>query len=355
VPGAVALEPPLEEVGRAGAPAELSMWVREGGRFELRFSAPADVGALVQAAVSEARDALFGSGVSEVTAADALVQVCTRSLGTVASRGRQDSFRVYVHLDAEGGWLNGRPRLPAHLVAKLTCAGVVQPLWKVGAVPVSVGRALRIVPERTRRLVLDRDRGCRFPGCVATGHLEVHHVIHWAEGGRTDLGNLVAVCSFHHDAHHRGEFSITGDANDPGDLVFWARGRFPIGPGPTYAPAPRRDRTGPAPRPGSGTGSGSDSAPDSGTGFGSGAGSEPQMCTIGVSTLDPDGLDPGNDPNSLQHLEDLDYPDEDTDPDPDDQDELWPGAGPPVAYQGATGEVLHSKWVTFHEGPALIL
>ena len=31
--------------------------------------------------------------------------------------------------------------------------------------------------------------------------------------------------------------------------------------------------------------------------------------------------------------------------------ELWPGVAPPVAYQGATGEVLHGKWVTFHEGP----
>src|SRR3954464_4635434 len=222
VAGAVALEPALEEVGRAGAAAELSMCTREGGRFELRFSAPADVGALVQAAVSEARDALFGSGVSEVTGADALVRVCTRSLGTVLSRGRQDAFGVYVHLDGEGGWLNGRPRLPEHLVARLTCAGSVQPLWKVGGVPVSVGRALRIGAERARRLVLDRDRGCRFPGCVATAHLEVHHVVHWADGGRTDLDNLVAVCSFHHDAHHRGEFSITGDANVPGDLVFLA-------------------------------------------------------------------------------------------------------------------------------------
>src|SRR3954469_3015532 len=259
VAGAVALEPALEEVGRAGAAAELSMCTREGGRFELRFSAPADVGALVQAAVSEARDALFGSGVSEVTGADALVQVCTRSLGTVVSRSRQDAFRVYVHLDGEGGWLNGRPRLPGHLVARLTCAGIVQPLWKVGGVPVSVGRALRIGPERTPRLVLDRARGCRFPGCVATAHLEVHHVIHWADGGRTDLDNLVAVCSFHHDAHHRGEFSITGDANVPGDLVFLARGRFPIGPGPTYIPAPAQARTAPTPRSSSSSGTGSGS------------------------------------------------------------------------------------------------
>ena len=34
-----------------------------------------------------------------------------------------------------------------------------------------------------------------------------------------------------------------------------------------------------------------------------------------------------------------------------------PGCGPEsdrrVAYQGATGEKLHSKWVTFHEGQPL--
>ena len=56
------MEPALDEVGRAGERAELSMGTREGGRFELRFSAPADVGALVEAAVSEARDALFRPG-----------------------------------------------------------------------------------------------------------------------------------------------------------------------------------------------------------------------------------------------------------------------------------------------------
>ena len=239
------VEPALDEVGRAGAPAELSMGTRQG-RFELRFSAPADVGALVEAAVAEARDALFAAGVPEVTGAGALLEVCGRSLGAVESVSRRDSFRVYVHLDAEGGWLNGRPRLPGHLVAKLTCEGTLQPLWERAGVPVSVGRALRIVPERTRRLVLDRDRGCRFPGCVATAHLQVHHVVHWAHGGRTDLDNLVALCPFHHDAHHAGEFGIRGDANVLGGLVFTARGGFPIGPGPLYAPAGRdrndRDR-----------------------------------------------------------------------------------------------------------------
>ena len=203
--------------------------------------------------------------------------------------------------------------------------------------PVSVGRALRIVPERTRRLVLDRDRGCRFPGCVARAHLEVHHVVHWADGGGTDLDNLVGVCPFHHDEHHRGEFTITGDANVAGGLVFLARGGWAIGPGPTYTPPAPRDR--PAPRR---------------------RGRRGRLCTIGVYDAQRPRR-PGRPGRSGQRLDDLGdlgdvgYPDEDTDPEPDGQDELWPGVAPPVAYQGATGEALHGKWVTFHEGPALLL
>ena len=86
--------------------------------------------------------------------------------------------------------------------------------------------------------------------------------------------------------------------------------------------------------------------------------SKPWVRAIGLSTSAPDGLDPGNEPDGLDGPVDLDepgHPDEGADPYPDDPHELWPGVAPPVAYQGATGEVLHSKWVTFHEGSALFM
>ena len=219
-------------------------------------------------------------------------------------------------------------------------------MWERAGVPVSVGRSLRIVPERTRRLVLDRDRGCRFPGCVATAHLEVHHVVHWAHGGRTDLDNLVALCPFHHDAHHAGEFGIGGDANGPGGLVFTARGGFPIGPGPLYAPvrltrerpadreplgrrSGRRhrgraagdpDRTREMPRTGRGRRPGPDPGWDAGPDVGGDPGPDP-------------GRDGGWDPAPGRH------------PGPDAEPALELGVG----YPGATGEVLQGKWVTFHE------
>ena len=215
------------------------MTTREG-RFELRFSAPADAGALVQAAVTEAKDALFAAGVPQVTWADALVEICQRSLAGVTSPGRRDSFRVYVHLDADGGWLNGAPRLPHHLVRKLTCEGTMQPLWERAGVPVSVGRALRIVPERTRRLVLDRDRGCRFPGCSATSHLQVHHIWHWAAGGGTDMDNLVSLCPFHHDAHHAWAVRHQWEPERPGRAGVHGPRRLPdpFGPPDRGLPAP---------------------------------------------------------------------------------------------------------------------
>jgi len=154
--------------------------------------------------------------------------------GGAARRAR---YRVQVHLDTTGGWLTGSPRLPKHVVDGLTCDGTLTPVWETDGHPVNVGRTHRVVPHRTRVLVLDRDRGCRFPGCPvsAADYLEVHHLTHWFDGGRTDLANLACLCTFHHDGHHRGEYTITGDPNRSDGLQFTTRQCWPIGP-PTEPP-----------------------------------------------------------------------------------------------------------------------
>ena len=52
-------------------------------------------------------------------------------------------------------------------------------------------------------LVYERAGGqCEHPGCTARHFLEVHHVIHWEDGGRTDLANLRLYCSGHHRHEH---------------------------------------------------------------------------------------------------------------------------------------------------------
>jgi hypothetical protein len=235
---------------RSGAPTELSMSHDQWGRFTMRFTASADLGALVEAALKEAKDALFKSGRPDVTFGDAMVEIAGRSMGAVESINRRDAYRTYVFLDTEGAWLSGQPRLPRHIAAKMTCDGILQPVWMTQGAPVNVGRAQRIVPTRTRRLVEDRDRGCRFPGCTST-RVECHHLIHWANGGLTDTPNLCCLCGFHHDAHHVGDFAISGDADDPSGLTFTSRSGYPIKSGPTFTtPAdPKPPPGSPAPPP----------------------------------------------------------------------------------------------------------
>lgn len=164
-----------------------------------------------------------------------------------ASANRRDHYRVLVHLDTGGGWLNAGPALPASLMAKLTCEGTIAPLWETAGAPVNVGRNPRIVPHRTRRLIRDRDRGCRFPGCTANRYLEVHHIVHWRDGGATDSVNLICLCSYHHDAHHRGEFLICGNADTRGGVTFTNIRGHRIGPlaprAPEAVPGPRANLT----------------------------------------------------------------------------------------------------------------
>ncbi|WP_343994833.1 HNH endonuclease signature motif containing protein, partial [Terrabacter terrae] len=73
-----------------------------------------------------------------------------------------------------------------------------------------------------------------------TRHLEVHHLEHWRDGGPTDLANLLGLCPFHHDGHHRGEFTITGDPTRPDGLTFETRTGLLIGPPPPPPPPTRR-------------------------------------------------------------------------------------------------------------------
>ncbi len=239
--------PPADPLGRderdvpgteafALKPAELSMSYADG-RFLLRYSGPADVGALVEQAIREAKDALFAAGQTTATYADGLAEVAARSLASVDSESRAARYRVYLHLSTDGAWVGGRGAIPGWLAAKYTCDGVVQPVWETDGTPVSVGRKQRSTPARIRRLVEDRDRGCVFPGCQATRFLEVHHLDHWAKGGATDVDRLVCVCPGHHDAHHRGEFTITGDPG--GGLEFTNSHGLLIRPNP-QRPNPRR-------------------------------------------------------------------------------------------------------------------
>jgi hypothetical protein len=72
-----------------------------------------------------------------------------------------------------------------------------------------LGRTHREASVALRELLgtLDGER-CRFPGCTRRKKLHAHHVVFWADGGPTDLDNLVLVCSRHHTLIHSQGFSL---------------------------------------------------------------------------------------------------------------------------------------------------
>ena len=59
-----------------------------------------------------------------------------------------------------------------------------------------VGRRLRLVTQAQMRALIVRDRQCRFSGCDRPPQwTDAHHLVHWVNGGTTDLDNLVLALS----------------------------------------------------------------------------------------------------------------------------------------------------------------
>ena len=99
------------------------------------------------------------------------------------------------------------------------------------------GRARRTPSEAQRREIMRRDRHCRFPGCSNVTFTNVHHIVHWKPGGRTDLDNLALTCLYHHHLVHSKGWVMTGNANE--ELTFTSpKGRVMTSrPSPLWARA----------------------------------------------------------------------------------------------------------------------
>ena len=76
-------------------------------------------------------------------------------------------------------------------------------------VPLDLGRTERFFTRDQRRALARRDGGCVFPGCGALPHrCDAHHVVHWIDGGPTDVAAGVLLCRRHHGVVHRTGWAI---------------------------------------------------------------------------------------------------------------------------------------------------
>jgi hypothetical protein len=108
------------------------------------------------------------------------------------------------------------PAMSRRVLRRMACeAGLVLVSTDTHGTPMDVGRRERRLSTALRRALLARDRSCRFPGCGAPRHLHAHHIWHWADGGPTDLDNLVLLCAFHHRHVHEHEIDVRLRAGIP--------------------------------------------------------------------------------------------------------------------------------------------
>jgi hypothetical protein len=174
--------------------------------------------------------------------ADAFVRVAEAYLEPDnRPRSLAEKYQVHVHLDIckEGDGVVMYPDAPslAHeTVRRLGCEAGLVPVLHDGEEILSVGRKTRAVPPAIRRALRLRDKGCRFPGCTHTRHVDAHHIRHWADGCETRLSNLVELCGRHHRLLHEGGYGLK--TTDDGVLVFSRPGgeRIPDVPRPVVLP-----------------------------------------------------------------------------------------------------------------------
>jgi hypothetical protein len=263
------------------AKRSLTWHTRDDGMVEVRAVLPPEEGAVVVAALTAAQDQ-FGAppekpelgqtSAAETAAtataaapaygqADALLDVAQTFLDIAPEdRSGEDRRLVVVHVstdqlsgsrgDVPAGTLSDpRPAEVHDDPADPTChvegVGPIEPETArrlacdadlLGAVVdahgdvLALGRTRRLVSRAQRRALMIRDGMCQFPGCHQTRHLDAHHRTSWAEGGATDLENLVLLCQWHHTAVHEGGMGIQ---RTPGARVQW---RFVMPDGTPHRP-----------------------------------------------------------------------------------------------------------------------
>ncbi|GAA3202442.1 hypothetical protein GCM10020255_107790 [Rhodococcus baikonurensis] len=93
---------------------------------------------------------------------------------------------------------------------------VTRILLDENGVPLDCGKEARTATVPQRRALAVRDGGCAFPGCgTPSGWCDAHHIVHWNDGGPTDLDNLILLCGHHHRTLHHTEWRLSADVDRP--------------------------------------------------------------------------------------------------------------------------------------------
>jgi hypothetical protein len=186
-------------------------WLEEERRLGFAGELPAAQGAIVVRALERALERVptmpeDAPWPADARRADALVALCSASIAVDPDPDRA-TVVLHARVDETGALseaeIEGATAVPRSVAERLVCDARVQVVIDDAAGEVNTAGPVRREPAPWMvRQLRYRDRGCRFPGCGTSAFTQAHHITWWSRGGRTELGNLLLVCSFHHRLVH---------------------------------------------------------------------------------------------------------------------------------------------------------
>jgi hypothetical protein len=163
--------------------------------------------------------------------ADAVVELVQRAVSAPEGVPRQAKTSLVVTIGlaelqqtcrGAGLTVEGEP-LSIETMRRLACDAEIIPavLGSDGEI-LEQGRAVRLyTPAQIRHLWL-RDRHCTFPGCTKPPTwCDAHHLIHWADGGPTDIDHGALLCQRHHTIVHNNRYAGEVVTGPNGPFVRW--------------------------------------------------------------------------------------------------------------------------------------
>jgi hypothetical protein len=232
----------------------------EDGTFVLHAELAPEDGAVVRAVLGSIDDELYrldaalppngpvGPRPPAQRRADALVEMARRAAAHTGP-AHPDLARVVVTVAydplrralAQHGALPGTgDDVPAETARRLACEhGILPAVLDSAGHVLDLGRRRRLATPAQRTALQTTHPTCAFPGCTTPfPWCHVHHDRPWETGGRTDLTNLVPLCTTHHHLLHEGRWTTTTNPNGTRTYHPPSAPEPPEPPGPPASPPP---------------------------------------------------------------------------------------------------------------------
>ncbi|HSL74912.1 MAG TPA: DUF222 domain-containing protein [Ilumatobacteraceae bacterium] len=215
----------MERLARQRRNTRLSTWVDDDGMWNLRGRFDPVTGVKLSAKLDTALEALFADRTPDTAPADPVERqhhlraLALAHLIDAAGSGKAGRPEFVAVIDADAPGATGPVvewslpvEIPARVLADLAGeADVHAVVVRNGVVlyapgELDLGRATRLANRAQRRALRAMYRTCAIPGCaVHFDRCHLHHIVWWRHDGRTDLANLLPVCTKHHGRiHHDG-------------------------------------------------------------------------------------------------------------------------------------------------------